>query len=230
MYPRRAIVAAALACLGVSGCGPQGPVQFGSLEMSGGRVDMPETRPGQLVPVEEWPDACQLLTEDEVKSLLPQAGIDSRSVQVEVIGLGAGAQEGLAPAGQCDFELSLPGTDSSHHAQIWVNVQAVGDPSRIELSLDGSGGDEDEGDQGLKREDHGSSLGPQQCLTLGEPDESLTPTLRCRQGPLEFDVRGAAGAQTDIPGAANNPARNRIFYSKVIMPSVEAVAAKVPAS
>lgn len=39
-------------------------------------------------------------------------------------------------------------------------------------------------------------LGPQQCVELGGAHDRLTPTLRCFQGPLAFDGRGAVGAKT----------------------------------
>jgi hypothetical protein len=222
------IIVAVLAGSLVNGCGPQGPVEFGSLDLSGEAVTVPEITPGQRVPPEQWPNACELVTASEITSLLPQAGVGADSRRVEVVNLASGAQEGVAPAGDCTFTVRLPGAGRGDPAQIFVRIVSVGDPRIVEDSLDNPRdllGQESGGDD---RQDHESDLGPERCFTLGEPSAPfLTPVLRCRHDALQFDLSGAA-AQAEIPGADDDLSRNQVFYEKVIIPLAEAVAAKIP--
>ena len=226
---RGRIIVAVLAAALLTGCGPQGPVEFGSLEVSGEIMTVPGTTPGQRVPPEQWPTACQLVTESEIMSLLPQADVSASSRRVEVVNLATGAQEGMAPAGACTFEVRLPGAGRGDLAQIFVGIVAVGDPRMMESSLDSPPRDlfgQESGDD--NRQDHGSDLGPRRCFTLGEASTpALTPVLRCRHGALQFDLSGAA-ARAEIPGADDDPSRNRVLYENVIIALAEAVAAKIP--
>lgn len=226
---RGRIIAAALAGALLTGCGPQGPVEFGSLEASGEIVTVPETTPRQRVPPEQWPTACQLVTESEITSLLPQAKVSSSSRRVDVIDFATGEQVGVAPAGACTFEVRLPGAGRGDPAQIFVGIVAVGDPRVMERSLDSPPRDlsgQQSGDD--NRHDHGSDLGPRRCFTLGEASApALTPVLRCRHEVLQFDLSGAA-SQAEIPGADDDPSRNRAFYENVIIPLAAAVADKIP--
>lgn len=221
---------AVLAGVLVTGCGPQGPVEFGSLEVSGEAVTVPEITPGQRVPPEQWPNACQLVTEDEVTSLLPQAGVGADSRQVRIVDLTTGEEQGVARAGSCTFTVRLPGAGRSDPAQIFVSIVAVGDPLLMVDSLDSPTdlfGQESSNDN---RQDHGSDLGPERCFTLGEATAPfLTPVLRCRHGAMQFDLSGAA-AQAEIPSADDDPSRNQAYYEKVVLPLAEAVAAKMPTS
>jgi hypothetical protein len=75
--------------------------------------------------------------------------------------------------------------------------------------------------------DLANSLGPQQCVELGGAHDGLTPTLRCFQGPLAFDVRGAVGAKTEIAGAASDSEEVMLWYENVVKPVARAAGAHV---
>lgn len=66
--------AVALFMLLVSSCSGEEPLQFGTLELSGKKIDDPAPSSGVADP-KDWPEACSLLEKSEVKSLLPNSKI-----------------------------------------------------------------------------------------------------------------------------------------------------------
>ena len=75
--------------------------------------------------------------------------------------------------------------------------------------------------------DLATSLGPQQCVELGGARDRFTPTLRCFQGPLAFDVRGAVGAKTEVAGATSDSEEVMLWYENVVKPVARAAGAHV---
>jgi hypothetical protein len=98
----------------------------------------------------------------------------------------------LIPDGQCQVESNQPGGQSNYSDLVWVDVQGWGAPSAVR--------DRARITDSPANKDLANSLGPQQCVELGGARDRFTPTLRCFQGPLAFDVRGAVGATTEIAG------------------------------
>jgi len=210
---RMLLFGAAVVSSMTAGCAAKGPVKFQAIQVSGEKVAMPE---GTRVNPAEWPNACRLLTKDEIKSMLPQAGVSSESKRVKFIGPGAPKSE--APAGQCVYLLSLPGTTTSYRSMIWVDIVAIGDTRPLATVADFS--------STATVTDHGNSLGPQQCVTTRSPSSSQ-PNLYCRQGPLTFALSGSPLKKASIEGASTEAERDEIWYQKAVIPTAKAVAAKV---
>jgi hypothetical protein len=63
-------------------------------------------------------------------------------------------------------------------------------------------------------------------LVCGASDR-FTPTLRCFQGPLAFDVYGAVGAKTEVAGATSDSEEVMLWYENVVKPVARAAGARV---
>jgi hypothetical protein len=125
----------------------------------------------------------------------------------------------LIPDGQCQVESNQPGGQSNYSDLVWVDVQAWGAPSAVR--------DRARITDSSSIKDLANSLGPQQCVELGGAHDRSTPTLRCFQGPLAFDVRGAVGAKTEIAGAASDSEEVMLWYENVVKPVARAAGAHV---
>lgn len=227
----RVLVIAMAIGLASTGCGTGGPVTFGTVEPSDDKLDISADATGQLVSTENWPNACDLLTGDEIESVLPQAGVDSTSADIKFIG---GGETRIAPDGQCEYQVSLPGTTSSHPVQIWVELKEVGDPSRVASEIDnpssGFSADDDD-DETEDRKDLGGRLGPEQCYeSPADHDVQWTPLLTCRQGPVGFSINAVTGGKVDIRGGGGQDGKTRTLYTKAIKQLPKAIAAKLPSS
>jgi predicted small lipoprotein YifL len=200
----------------LSSCGQKAPLQFGPLELSGKKIDNSAPSSGIAEP-KDWPSGCSLLEKSEVKSLLPNSKVSLNSKDVKVL-TGRGADY-LIPDGQCQVESNQPGGRSNYSDLVWVDVQAWGAPSAVR--------DRARITDSPSNKDLANSLGPQQCVELGGAHDGLTPTLRCFQGPLAFDVRGAVGAKTEIAGAASDSEEVMLWYENVVKPVARAAGAHV---
>lgn len=68
----------------VFSCSGKEPLQFGTLKLSGKKID--DAVPGNgVADPKDWPKACSLLEKSEVKSLLPNSKISFVGKKVEVL-------------------------------------------------------------------------------------------------------------------------------------------------
>lgn len=226
---RRAAAAVAGVALGVAvaGCGASGPVEFGTVEPSGDKVKITANTYGNLAAADQWPDACDLLTDDEIDSVLPQADVDHHASGVKVIG---SERTETAPDGQCDFEIGLPGTTNTHLVQVWVNIVAVGDPSMVATRIDDPKDTESTSEERTApRTDLGTSLGAQRCFRQdSQYDDTWTPYLYCRQGPVGFSLNASVDPKTDIRASGGQAGKTRLFFDRALTQFPKAVAAKLP--
>jgi hypothetical protein len=97
-----------------------------------------------FVPFSIWPQACDLLSDDEIRSVLPQTEQVRRESESEyfeqtINGLPSG-ETVPAPGVNCDYELDIPGAglgfEDGSSASIDLRVYAVGSPSIVELNFD----------------------------------------------------------------------------------------------
>jgi hypothetical protein len=217
---RRVLTTAAMIAVLVliSSCSGKQPLQFGTLELSGKKIDNPAPGSGVAAP-KEWPKACSLLEKSELKSVLPNSKVSLISKKVEV--LKGRDVDYVVPGGQCVVESHQPGGRPNYPDMVFIDVMAWGAPTAVRDRVSFT--------DSPSNKDLGSDLGPQQCAELGGADGSFTPTLRCFQGPLAFDVRGAVGAKTEIAGAASDSDEVMLWYQNVVKPVARAVGAHVPA-
>ena len=229
MGTRRALVATAVCVMAVAGCGAGGPVRFGTIKPSGDKVTINADYSGNLAPAAQWPNACDLLTDDEIESVLPQASVDSDPTEVKIIGSGPTES---APKGECAYEIGLPGTTSAHPVQLWLELLAVGDPSVISGRLDhpeSTPSTSDERGGAATRKDLHGSLGPQQCFRQRpRSDPEWTEYLFCQQGPVEFSLNAVTGGKADIQAGGGASAKAQALFDKAVVQFPKAIAAKLP--
>ncbi|ANY09605.1 hypothetical protein [Pseudonocardia sp. HH130630-07] len=131
---RVAGLAVLLVALTVSGCAadPE-PIAVGSAPAAPSeRIDLgaAPAAPVEMSPVGSWPQACDLLTDADIRAVFPQAADivrEPQDVQLTVFGLGSFTVTG----GRCTFRYSLPGrlvdpADTTSGYRLQVQVQAVG--------------------------------------------------------------------------------------------------------
>jgi hypothetical protein len=81
-----------------------------------------------------WPPACDLLTDQEVTAVLPQATVAARvpdDQEFDVIGLGGTGGHVTAAGSTCTIELDIPAAGLPHAMR--------GEPPRIEITIDAAG-------------------------------------------------------------------------------------------
>ena len=117
------------------------------------------------------------------------------------------------------MESHQPGGQSNYSDLVWVDVQAWGASNAVRDRVTAT--------DSSSNKDLGDSLGPQQCIEVGGANDRMTPTLRCFQGPLAFDVSGSVGAKTEIAGAASENQEVMLWYENVVKPVARAVGAHV---
>ena len=198
-------------------CGGKEPVQFGNLELSGKTIEDSAPSSG-VAPPKDWPQACSLIAKSEVRSLLPNSKVSLVGKRVEVL-KGRGVDY-TVPGGQCQVESHQPGGRSNYSDVVWIDVMAWGGAER-------SPGP---GSHHRQLVQQGSGQQPRSAAVcrVGRCERFVDAPVRCFQGPLAFDVRGAVGAKTEIAGATSDSYEVLLWYDNVVKPVARAVAAHVP--
>lgn len=233
-----AVVGAAL----MTGCteqAPPTPVEFGPARPAGGKLGI-HPAAGSVVPLSEWPDACELVSDEEVRAILPQAQrIERKPVKVTILNMNPLAEArpgttGDVPRGGCEFAFVLPGRhgDTGSNSRFTVTVTALADPA---LTAESHQDDKksDATDKGFT--DLAASWGAQDCYAVGE---GLTPAVaHCRQGPYRFEVGGSSWAEGVSPGPAKGAKaaenieaekkRRQVWAEKVLPEVVRTVGARM---
>jgi hypothetical protein len=148
----------ALVALGVAllaNSGPEPPPEQPPLEI-GAMTEAPPTALNiqlvvpfgqEFVSFGSWPQACDLLTDDEIRSVLPQTEQVLREPDGETFesmdlgGPGATTTIASAPGVNCLYELDMPNAglglnDPRGPASVTLRVYAAGSPNFVELNYD----------------------------------------------------------------------------------------------
>ncbi|MFM9370043.1 hypothetical protein [Streptomyces sp. Da 82-17] len=169
----------------------------------------------EILPADQWPNACVLVTEEDIRAILPDAEeieaeppsqVYAPSVK-EFAADPSWKESNRAEYGRCDYGMKLPG-ERYAATRVWVRVDAVADPALIagyyeEVTLSG--------DDKL--------FGADACANSGGIEESWT----CRKGPLMFTV----GGQTTATFEGRFDAAPWVWRDDVAPEFVRAVTAKV---
>ncbi len=193
--------------------------RFGAAHPAGGLLTMQVTA-GALVPARDWPSACGLLTDAEIRAVLPDArritrmydGVMTRTIE-EFAADPSWHAEAYAAQGRCVWGMELPGEAANSWTWIRVRIDAVGDPDLVRRY---------HASQELGR---GAGLGAihppgvDACYVSALYDAHLV----CRQGPLMFDVGGSTTATF-------GGQRGYAFWRDAVLPAfATTIAAHVPA-
>jgi hypothetical protein len=136
---RRAVALLALPLFLISACGSS-TVTLGQARPNGQvRVD---TEPGQIVRPADWPDACLLIGEADVKAILPQATEVRQTPMIvwpTTIDQFAQSPEDAEPeyasTGACLYKFQLPG-EQTDLSRVLVQIEAVADPDLLARYFD----------------------------------------------------------------------------------------------
>ncbi|WP_055550107.1 hypothetical protein [Streptomyces sp. NBRC 110028] len=187
----------------------------GKAPSHGPPANVPTLKDGKILPAGEWPDACSLMTQEDIAAILPDAEeirqtdrpIPARSIK-EFRADSSWKPSDRAPSGECDYVMWLPGETYSA-TQAWIRIDAVADPKLIARYFE----------SGVPGTPGGSTDGADKCVMAFAFDQNWT----CRKGPLLFTVGGQTTATFEgMPDAAPFAWRD-----KVTPELVRTVAAKI---
>lgn len=221
---------AGAAVLLLAGCGSKEvpALRFGSAQPSGNRLAA-QPPSGRSLALAQWPRACEVLSDAEIKAILPQAdGIKRQPVKVTVINFDplSKADQGTTgdvPEGGCTFGFGLPDTyESTGNSSIKLTFTAVADPALVAKSYadDLARARDDATKYHKEFADLGTSLGPQGCYA----DDLARGNLTCHQGPYAFEVSGTSTAR----GVGEYPKADRNWSDKVLRQVVRTLSARMP--
>ncbi|WP_328941081.1 hypothetical protein OG259_05065 [Streptomyces sp. NBC_00250] len=221
-------VLAVTAPLALAGCSSPPPaLEFGTAEPSGPRLAAQPAANGSL-PVAQWPNACEVLSDTEIHAILPQAtDFEREPLKVTIMNFNPLAESapgttGDVAAGGCSYKFGLPSEyESKRNSSIKLTFTAIADPALVRESYAEDMKDAREQATRLKKEfrDLGAALGAEGCFL---PDLSEGPT--CFRGPYKFEVDGMSTAD----GVGEYPESNKNWSDKVLTHVARTVSARIP--
>ncbi|WP_329126738.1 hypothetical protein [Streptomyces sp. NBC_01465] len=219
-------VSTAAVLTGCSGNESPPALKFGTAKASGARLD-DQPPQGSSLPVAQWPDACKVLGDEEVRAILPQAEDFAREpIKVTIINFNPlqdadPGTTGDVPKGGCETKFGLPAKyDSEHNSSIKIVFKTIADPALVTKAYTEDRDDEakDAGKGTDAFRDLGNSLGAPGCYT-----QDRTHELVCHQGPYEFEVSGLSTAD----GVGKYPQAEKNWRDKVLTEVVRTLSARM---
>ena len=218
MVRHSVVLATGLISLAVSGCGGNGdpdrsqtahPAPAGKIW----EIDFAAARPsGVKLTPSVVGDGCLLLTDDEIKALLPQAQKVTRGHQFQ--------------PGDCTYSVFFPGYPDSE-AQIdtfvrgWFSSDGAAAKELARLRRD------DEYVDGPRRPDV-SRLGADECYDSAEISAGAPSTLTCRKGKFVFSAVAIGFMPLKKSAGDEKKQPQRSWYDHVGLELVKTITAKVP--
>ncbi|MFF7649165.1 hypothetical protein ACFZCY_04785 [Streptomyces sp. NPDC007983] len=188
----------------------------GKASSRGSTAHVPALRDGKILPADEWPDACGLVTQQDITAILPDAqDIQQAYRPVPALSIkdfradSSWKESNQSPYGECVYVMRLPGETYSA-TQAWIRIDAVADPKLIAGYFKRAAAGANPG---------GSSDGADKCVMASPTDQNWT----CRKGPLMFTV----GGQTTATFEGQQDAAPFAWRDEVTPELVRTVAAKV---
>ncbi|RSN51374.1 hypothetical protein [Actinomadura sp. WAC 06369] len=215
----------------------EGHVETGPPRPDGRKIAV-EAAAGRLTPLDRWPDACSLLTADEVRAVVPSADdIGARSapavprIPPSFLGADAGPPREV-PRGRCAFTMRLPvyrqeftGADRGSGG-FGVALDAVAGPDAAaaihrdrKARADRASGAEE------------VRVGGAECYAYPPSGAPSIPYLSCRRGPVVFTVERASFESVSFEGVGRRDGGaefDRTVLERILVPLAETVAADLP--
>ncbi|MEV3856006.1 hypothetical protein AB0J38_16985 [Streptomyces sp. NPDC050095] len=214
--------------LAATGCSKDVPaLKFGAAKPSGAKLAARSPANGSL-PLAEWPNACTVLSDQEIEAVLPQAkDVKRQPIKVTILNFDPLSEAepgttGDVPTGGCKFTFGLPDKyESDGNSNIQVTFTAVADTPLVRKHYEEDLADARKDAPKYKKEfrDLGTSLGPAGCHS---PDLSQGD-LVCYQGPYQFEVSGSSTAS----GVGEYPKADRNWSDKVLRQIVRTLSARM---
>jgi hypothetical protein len=178
---------------------------------------------GKIVPPRKWPNACELLTKEDIEAIFPGADkIDQEkgsvlSTTIEQYSADPKYnEEQYTRSGQCFYRFRLPG-ENHPRSWVWVRIRAVADLDLAKRFYD----------QGLYLDYTIAASGGANSAKNCNATEMSEGNLLCRAGPIIFEVGGygtASFKETQAFGIAMP-----FFWRDTVLHEVaRAITAKLP--
>ncbi|MGH3346382.1 MAG: hypothetical protein ACRDO4_05325 [Nocardioides sp.] len=218
MRPHIGALAGCAVLLVLSGCAHD--LVLGDAKPSDTRIG----RPAQLAAVtpQDWPDACELLTDDEIAALLPEhQGVERTPSPVTILDtdfLDGQDLGGEAAHGSCDFAADHGNGD---YVRITITIDAVGSPGDVLARYVAERNDELERKTEYDVVKDVEGTGARACFRSAT---NIFSSLSCHHRWLAFEVSAAGiGEVPDVPDEETDQA----LADRLVPEVVRTVAAKV---
>jgi hypothetical protein len=127
-----------LAAVLLGGCSEDVVVRYGPAPVPSGSPAFVMPDDGRLRP-QDWPRACDLLTEADIRAILPSTTrVSSNPADTKFLGTGSSVPYSFTvPGARCGHQVFFPGTSaSSHGASISIEVRFAGSPEAARHNWD----------------------------------------------------------------------------------------------
>ncbi len=195
------------------------PIRVAAPRISVTRIHLPPPEASGLAQLRQWPKACDLLTADDMRALLPQITkiVETpHSQKIKIMNLDDAGDDYDAPDTSCEIRFWVAGTERKKHAVpdlVRVEDIAVGDTSTVEDNY---------GSLAQGRPQIPGGLGAIECVLD-------TDHYYCRMPNIAFSV--STGSSLYIDRFAGQPPRTeaRAYWVRDVLPGlVRSVASKLP--
>jgi hypothetical protein len=211
--------------LAVAACAPSvdrttPPIRVAAPRIAASRMPAPPAEADGLTRSDSWPKACELLTADDLRAVLPQATKITQTPYeqwIKVTNLGDGdGDDRDAPASSCETRFWVAGTERKPHAEpdlVRVEDIAVGDTGTVKENYDALAG---------SRPRVPGGLGALECV--------LADTgYYCRLPHVAFSVGTGPSLYIDSFAGQPKTVAARTYWLEHVLPEfVRSVASKLP--
>ncbi|MFF1416693.1 hypothetical protein [Streptomyces sp. NPDC058280] len=194
----------------------EGDASVGRAVPKGATAELPALTGGAVLSANRWPDACSLVSREEIEAIFPGAKDiteERRRIytpSIKEFGADSSWRESdRSEAGQCLYSMRLPG-EKNPATQFWLRIEAVADPELIARYYErfASGGDPRKG-----------AMGADRCVVAGTAEGSWI----CHKGPLLFTV----GGQTTVAFDGEEAPAPWTWRDNVLPEFVRTIASKI---
>ncbi|MGP4027471.1 hypothetical protein [Actinomadura sp. 3N407] len=185
---------------------------------------------GRITPPTRWPDACSLLTEDELLAVLPSAEdvetwpVTENPFYSSSVPGGKAVNEQPVRNGRCIYKMEFPvyynNARITGTGEFSIALKGVGDPrvtARVHADRKASLGASQVGEIGVDGADCYLETGPGNAPRIG--------FVVCRKGPVLFSIERAGFRKVDLEGDED---LDEAVRERVLAPVAETVAADLP--
>ena len=185
---------------------------------------------GRITPPTQWPDACSLLTEDELRAVLPSAEnvgiwpVTEHPFYPPSVPGGKAVNEHPVQNGRCTYRMELPvyhnNARTTGTGKFSIALKGVGDPrvtARVHTDRKAS--------LGASRDEEIAVDGADCYLDTGPGNAPRIGFVVCRKGPVLFNIERAGFRKVDLEGDEDH---ERAVRLRVLAPVAETVAADLP--
>jgi hypothetical protein len=202
------------------GCGakeaPPPAVTIGTAPVATAKITVPAPAPENgIADTDRWPDPCVLVTDTELRAVLPQAASITRSVRSGKFDLRDSrylptGRELVVPRQKCEVAFDLPHTKdyNAGTGRLTVAMDMVGTRKVAWLNY--------------KRPQKGAQV--DECMTW------TVSELQCRKGGVVFSVSGHPGFGVRFTGQQGDgrEAAERVYNTRVLPMVRDLILAKLP--